>query len=310
MSLSKTNLFLLLLPLLLFGCIPGSYKKLAKPEFAFGVLTDVQYCDCDPRNDIYYRTTLAKFEECVREFNSEDLAFVIQLGDIIEKDFASFDQVLPIYEQLVMPKYHVLGNHEFSVSQEKKSAVLDKIGLESPYYDMSVKGWRFVILDGNDISMYRVPKNSEAYRSAKARFEELQVRGLPNAQKFNGALGDQQMSWLRNTLNQACTAGEKVILFCHHPVFPRNTNTLWNDTEVMNLIESHDCVVAYINGHYHPGNYQKKNGIHYLTLQGMVDTLDKNAFAIIEVYQNRLEVMGYGREPSRTLYFRSKWAPF
>ncbi|MCH8980573.1 metallophosphoesterase [candidate division KSB1 bacterium] len=306
MSLSKTNLFLLLLPLLLFGCIPGSYKKSAIPEFAFGVLTDVQYCDCEPRNDRYYRNALAKFEESVRELNSKDLAFTIQLGDIIEKDFASFDRVLPIYEQLVMPKYHVLGNHEFSVSQKKKSAVEERLGLENPFYDMRVKGWRFVILDGNDISMYRVPKNSEAYRSAKARFEELQDRGLPNAQKFNGALGDQQMSWLRNTLNQACTAGEKVILFCHHPVFPRNTNTLWNDTEVMNLIESHDCVVAYINGHYHPGNYQKKNGIHYLTLQGMVDTVDKNAYAIIEVYPDRLEVVGYGREPSRTLYFPNK----
>ncbi|MCH8956587.1 metallophosphoesterase [candidate division KSB1 bacterium] len=305
-SVTKTQLFLFILPLLLSSCIPGSYKKSTNPEFSFGVLTDVQYCDCEPRNDRYYRNALAKFEESVRELNSKDLAFTIQLGDIIEKDFASFDRVLPIYEQLVMPKYHVLGNHEFSVSQEKKSAVLDKIGLENPYYDMSVKGWRFVILDGNDISTYRVPKNSEAYRSAKARFEELQDRGLPNAQKFNGALGDQQMSWLRNTLNQACTAGEKVILFCHHPVFPRNTNTLWNDTEVMNLIESHDCVVAYINGHYHPGNYQKKNGIHYLTLQGMVDTVDKNAYAIIEIYQNRLEVIGYGREPSRTLYFPSK----
>jgi len=114
------------------------------------------------------------------------------------------------------------------------------------------------------------------------------------------------MTWLRRTLEEAHKSGEKVILFCHHPVFPKNTNTLWNDTEVMNLIESHDCVVAFINGHYHPGNCEKKNGIHYLTLQGMVDTVDKNAYAIIEIYQNRLEVIGYGREPSRTLYFRSK----
>ncbi len=205
-----------------------------------------------------------------------------------------------------MPKYHVLGNHEFSVGQEQKSAVLDKLSLEHPYYDMSIKGWRFVILDGNDISTYREPKNSESYRNAKAKFEELQDQGLPNAQKFNGALSDQQMSWLKNALNQACQAGEKVILFCHHPVFPKNSNTLWNDTEVMNLIESNDCVVAYINGHYPPGNYEEQNGIHYLTLRGMVDTPNKNAFAIIEVYPDRLEVVGYGRELSRTLYFPSK----
>lgn len=120
-SLMKAQLLFFILPLLLFGCIPGSYKKSAKPEFAFGVLTDVQYCDCDPRDGIYYRNALAKFEECVHEFNSKDLSFVIQLGDIIEKDFASFDQVLPIYEQLVMRKYHVLGNHDFSVGQKKRA---------------------------------------------------------------------------------------------------------------------------------------------------------------------------------------------
>ena len=305
-SVTQTQLFLFILPLLLSSCLPGSYKKSTNPEFSFGVLTDVQYCDCEPRNDRYYRNALAKFEECVREFNSNDLAFVIQLGDIIEKDFASFDRVLPIYEQLMMPKYHVLGNHEFSVSQKKKSTVEERLGLENPYYDIRVKGWRFVILDGNDISTYRVPKGSAAYRSAKTRLEVLQEQGLPNAKKYNGALSDPQMNWLRKTLNQACKAGEKVILFCHHPVLPKNTNTLWNDTEVMNLIESYDCVVAYISGHYHPGNYQKKNGVHYLTLLGMVDTPDENAYAIIEIYPDRLQIIGYGREPSRALYFPNK----
>jgi len=305
-SFAKTKLLLFILPLLFFSCISKSVKKSPQSEFSFGVLTDVQYCDCDPRNDIYYRTTLAKLEECVLEFNSKDLAFVIQLGDIIQKDFASFDQVLPIYEQLVMPKYHLLGNHDFSVGQKKKSAVQEKLGLENSYYNMSVKGWRFIMLDGNDISAYRVPKNSKAYRTAKAWLEDLQDRALPNAKKFNGALSERQMTWLKSTLNEACKAGEKVVLFCHHAVFPKNTNTLWNDTEVMNLIESYDCVVAFINGHYHPGNYEKKNGLHYLTLQGMVDTVDKNTYAIIEVYPDRLEVVGYGREPSRTLYFPSK----
>lgn len=303
-SATKTK-YLLFIFLLFFSCTSRSVKKSEKPEFSFGVLTDVQYCDCQPMNENYYPTTLAKFEESVRKFNSEDLAFVIQLGDIIEEDFASYEKVIPIYEELVKPKYHVLGNHEFSVVPEKKNAVMDKIGLQNPYYDMSVKGWRFVILDGTDISTYRVPKNSEAYIKAKAKLKELKNAELENAHEFNGALSEQQMSWLKKTLKSACEVGEKVILFCHYPVFPKNTNTLWNDTEVMELIETYDCVVAYLSGHYHFGNYEKKNGVHYLTLHAMVNTKDENAFAIIEVYQNRLEVIGHGREPSRTLYFQN-----
>jgi hypothetical protein len=36
-------------------------------------------------------------------------------GDFIDRDFESFDVVGPIFNKLRMPKYHVLGKHDFSV---------------------------------------------------------------------------------------------------------------------------------------------------------------------------------------------------
>lgn len=80
--------------------------------------------------------------------------------------------------------------------------------------------------------------------------------------------------------------------------------SLWNDIELIELLESYPCVVALFSGHYHSGNYAKKKGIHYLTLQGMVETENSNAYSIVEVYTDHLKVLGFGREPSRILTFR------
>jgi hypothetical protein len=59
-------------------------------------------------------------------------------------------------------------------------------------------------------------------------------------------------------------------------------------------------VAAYVNGHNHAGNYGQRDGIHYLTLKGMVDT-EQTSYAVIEIYADRLVVKGFGREKEREL---------
>ena len=61
-----------------------------------------------------------------------------------------------------------------------------------------------------------------------------------------------------------------------------------------------DVVPAWINGHNHAGGYEQRDGIHYLTLKGMLDT-KQNAFATIEPFDHKIEVKGHQREPDRTL---------
>ena len=48
------------------------------------------------------------------------------------------------------------------------------------------------------------------------------------------------------------------------------------------------------------GSMVKKNGIHYLTPKGMVET-EMNAYSIIRVAENCLDLKGYGRERDLTL---------
>jgi len=282
----------------LAGCMSSKKTKIAGP-FSFGIMADVQYADYERLGNRCYRDSKWKLKQCVEDFNSRNLSFVIQLGDLIDGGFENFDTMLDIYQQLKVAKYHVLGNHDFAAHREK---VLEKLGLERGYYDFAVNRWRFVVLDGNEISLYANSKNSEEYKQAKTMHLGLKETGDSNAVTWNGALSSNQMTWLKNVLDKSETSGEKVILFCHFPVWPPNVHNLWNDSELVQILESYDCVVAYINGHNHAGNYAVKKGIHYLTLHGMVESPDKSAYAVVEVYSDRLKILGFDAEPERLLF--------
>ena len=91
-----------------------------------------------------------------------------------------------------------------------------------------------------------------------------------------------------------------MILFCHFPVYPDNIHNLWNHGAMTGLLAKYPCVAAYINGHNHAGNYGEKGGIHYLTMKGMVDTL-KNSYGVVEVYEDRLALKGFGRQEDREM---------
>lgn len=55
------------------------------------------------------------------------------------------------------------------------------------------------------------------------------------------------------------------------PIFPLNSESLYNWREVSGLMSKYDCVKAYIAGHYHKGGYACADGIHYITVCGLVE---------------------------------------
>lgn len=266
---------------------------------SFGVIADCQYCNAPTKGDRIYATSNVKLAACVEHFNTMNLAYTVHLGDFIDKDWESFDVVSPIYNKLNMPHYHVLGNHDFSVVDEKKSAVIEKMEMPNDYYDFEVKGWRFIVLNGNDISFHAYPKDSDNYKQAA----EYYAQHNPDAPKWNGALGKTQLNWLKTVLEKATKKKEKAVLYCHFPVYPENKHNLWNAKEVIDIIAEYPCVKAYINGHNHEGNYGQKNGVHYLTMKGMVDT-EESAYSVIKVNKDYLIIEGFGRELNRTLKMR------
>ena len=267
----------------------------AEPLFRFGAVADCKYCKQTSAVRKYSQSP-EKLTACVAHYNQLNLAFVVHLGDFIDRDFESFAKVVPIYNRLKAPHYHVLGNHDFSVADEMKSKVPAQLGLKNRYYDFAHKGWRFIVLDGNDVSLYAYPKNDPRTKAATAFHRRLKA-GTP---VWNGGVSSKQLAWIESKLKAATKANERVILFCHFPVHPANIHNLWNAEAVTKLLANYPCVAAYLNGHNHAGNYGEKNGTHYLTLKGMVDT-PTSAYSVVEVHKDRLEIKGFGRQKNRTM---------
>lgn len=264
--------------------------------FSFGVIADCQYCQVEGTGIRKYAQSDTKLKECVTHFNALDLAYTIHLGDFIDRDWESFDVVNPIYQQLDMPALHVLGNHDFSVADSQKDQVRKKLNMPANYYHFPVDNWRFVVLNGNDISFHAYPEASPKYNLATEYYEKHKI----SSPKWNGAIGDEQLKWLEKILIKASRKGEKVVLFCHFPVYPENVHNLWNAAEVVSLLERYPVVKAYISGHNHEGNYAQKSGIHYLTLKGMVDT-EQTSYAVIRLLEDSIQINGFGREDKRVL---------
>ncbi len=269
----------------------------------FGVVADVQYCDCEnaPRYNRYFAESIYRLREAKDTFNQNNLNFVVSLGDMIDKDWQSFDRILPVFDSIQTEKYHVLGNHDFSVEDEDKPKVPKRLGMPSRYYHFVKEDWRFIVLDANDLSVKAHPKGTKTYLTSDSLLKSMQKQELTHAKEWNGGIGKKQMQWLRQQLKTAAMEDQKVIVFSHMPVTPLNLNTLWNYDEVMEVLEGSHVVKAYFCGHYHEGNYELKNGVHYLNFKGILDTPDQNAFSIVELTENKIIINGFGREENIVL---------
>lgn len=275
------------LPLAFAG--KASAAPAAEPDLSFGVIADPQYADVDPVGTRFYRNSLGKLDHAIADLNARPLDFTVTLGDLIDRDFASFRPVMDRYVKLKSTHFPILGNHDFSVADADKTRVLAAVGLETPYHSKVIKGWRFLFLDGTDSANWRYP-SADPRTVAAGKNPPL-----------NSGMGAGQMEWLEKELAAAKAAAQRAILFNHYPVFPKKGPNLHNHGELVALIAKHPIAAAYMNGHHHAGNYGKSGNCHYVNFKGMVETENETAYAVVKCFPDRLEIEGYGSEPDRSL---------
>ena len=278
-----------------------SAQPVKEPLFTFGVIADVQYADIPDAGTRYYRKSPAKLAEAVARFNTAEVGFVVSLGDFINDDINAYDTLNAITSRLSMPFYHVAGNHDFDPALPGIKATIDRMALKRLNYSFSNQGWRFIVLNGNDISLYASKKGSAGHKKAEAMLAGLKAQGLRQAQTWNGAIGTRQMKWLEKELYKAEMNGERVILACHFPVqSAKREGRLWNSNEVNTLISRYPNVFAFLAGHGHLSQHIPVDGIHHIMFRGMVEET-YNSYAIISVFSDHILIEGYGKEVSRKL---------
>lgn len=131
----------------------------------------------------------------------------------------------------------------------------------------------------------------------------------PNAQSWNGGCTQQQLDWLCSQLSEARQAKEHVVVACHHPIAPGSAPDMylaWGNDQLLSVLcgsAGAGTVRAVFSGHYHPGGYVQREGIHFVVLEGVLEApSNSNAYAVVELYPSGvLKIAGSGVATSRQL---------
>ena len=285
---------------------PILLRGAANNGFEIGLVADAQYADVDAKGTRFYRQSISKLSAAVEYFNGRNLAFCVHLGDLIDREWKSFDAITKPLESSRHRWHQLLGNHDFDVIDAQKADVPQRMGMAWRYGTFDHAGFRFVVLDTNDVSTYAHAAGTPGRSAAAAELARLQAAKVEQAKPWNGGVGPAQLAWLERTCSEARETRRKVIIFAHHPVLPEGAHNVWNANEVLAVIDRHPQVVAWINGHNHAGAFGERNGMPFLTLHGMVETSDTTAFATAKILADRIVLHGHGREPSREMKFRGE----
>jgi predicted phosphodiesterase len=261
----------------------------------FGMLSDIHYADREPAGNRFYRQSLAKMNECIDRMNQEKLDFVIELGDFKDQDEVPNEEntlkylsdIESAFQKLNGPTYHVLGNHDMdgiSKSQFLERVENSGIPKTESYYSFNRKGIHFVVLDGN------FTKDGKAYNRGNFTWDDTFIPV-------------QEINWLKEDLK---FNKRPVIVFIHQMLDDSKNvkQAVQNAAEVRQILEQSGTVICVFQGHVHEERYNLMNGIHYYSVNAVVDGdgPESSAYMIVEVNTNgSLMIEGFHRASDREI---------
>jgi manganese-dependent ADP-ribose/CDP-alcohol diphosphatase len=289
-----------------------------------------------------YREAPQKLRSALQHFikmQNPSPHFILNLGDIIngnrpteEENLKDFDLISTCFEEELGPPtnintFHVLGNHCLGVPRQVLSS---RLHIQPPYYYSTpiAPGWRLIVLDTTEMSGHsNMDPDSPAVQEALAyrQAHPLSEEANPQMSDWNGGITSAQMEWLKQQLAAAEAGGERVVVACHHQVgagAARDTHMAWNHGDIRNVLVSSPAFVLGLAGHDHLGGYSswesdaegdedrsdgsigEKGRKHFVTVEALLEAPSgSNAYAVVLVHKDRIEIQGHGTVTSRVMEF-------
>ena len=230
-----------------------------------GLISDVHYADLPTAGNRHYRDSISKMREAVTAFNLAKVDRVICLGDLIDtgatikKELGHLKTIRKEIDRLEAPIHYVLGNH--CVWSLTKDEFLTGVGQSSAYLSQSIHGVRLILLDA-------------CHRADGVAY------GRQNFDWKDAEIPEAQQAWLRTTLEES---KEPALVFVHHRLDLENHYAVKSAASVRQILQESQKVAAVFQGHNHLNEHKTIEGIHYLTMQAMIEGIwpQQNAFSIL-----------------------------
>jgi alkaline phosphatase len=254
-----------------------------EPLVRIGMVTDLHHADKPAGGSRHYRETLRKFAEAAKQFASDEVDFVVELGDFIdaadsvETEKAYLTTITKSFAATPGQHHYVLGNH--CVQTLTKPEFLEIVGQPKSYYSFDVGGYHFVVLD----ACFR--SDGEPY-------------GRKNFNWTDSHIPAAEIEWLKADLEKT---PNETIAFVHQRLDVEGHYAVKNAVEVRRVLEQSGNVLAVFQGHYHRNDHKTIGGIHYCTLAAMVEGAgpDANAYAVVDILPgDAIRITGFGTQKS------------
>jgi predicted phosphodiesterase len=249
-----------------------------EPILRVGLITDLHHADKPPAGTRFYRESLGKLAEAAKQFSTDKINLVVELGDIIdaaesvEVELAYLATVDREYASIADDRHYVLGNH--CVDTLTKDEFLGAIGREKSYYSFDRSGFHFIVLD----ACFR--ENGEPY-------------GRHNFVWSDTSIPQVELDWLRADLK---ANDQPVIVFVHQRLDVSDNHGVKNNAAVRDVLESSGKVLAVFQGHSHRNDLKDINGIHYCTMVAMVEGtgVSNNGYSVMSLAgDNTIRIDGF-----------------
>lgn len=239
------------------------------------------------------RYALPFIEEIISELG-DSVDFVVQLGDLIEDgadiqgDIDNYQAGIAAFARAPVPVLHVFGNHEqvhltvpqlcAMAGQIDSGAATVLSGLAAaPYYSCMIGGYKLIVLFSSSVEHTDIHVDKE------------------------------QIDWLKQMLLEGT---EPVLVFVHHPLDEQSLKgNVWFEKyphycfceerlELRQILEASKRVLAVFGGHVHQNSVSCINGIYYVTVQSLVERINRDgshktenalpsrAYALVDVLKN------------------------
>ena len=277
------------------------------------------------------------------------LAFGVHLGDLCDGKAqvtdlgtdGSYSLVQSALDKAQLPFHYLIGNHDLynyghkaraaQALRPRGGAAVPEDEVDRPpgaafYSFRPAPGGRVLLLDSycfSALSGDATAADAEAFiRARNPNTDNLNSpKGLSGLDsrfvKLGGALGSAQLRWMEQQLAAARAAGESVVVLSHIPLNPAQLSPecgglclAWDYEAALAVIRPYnDTVLAVLSGHDHYGGAAQDEGIHFVTLPGVIETPRGGvSFGTVRVLRDRIEIRGAGRLRSRLLPFHRQQA--